>query len=1023
MIGLVGRVLCVLSWLGGEVQAESWPIRAVDNDDGFPSAEVRSIDRDEMGFLWFGTLSGLVRYDGQRFVTWRSGQDLPAVSILDVTWAGGQYWVATSGGLLRSRPLEENFESVPGLDGSEVRLAWTDSEGRLWIGTGSRLLELDPATGRILEEPDFDLSGLEGPALDAVNDPDGNQWFALDGGIVRRSEVGWTTYRLGDWNGSRRVVSLDADLDGCLRLVVGGRLVAMRPDSEVNDSSSEALSRPAAAPGSGTGCPESLGTSWWVGPEHGLPDLYWEGDVLRDREGVVWVSTVDGLFRGDGEGWKPLGEAEGFDSRRVRQLFEDTVGNLWAATKFAGAQVILARGFHTFNHHDGLGGGEPGFALKSLFEGPNGSMLAVSGVEGGERFIEQFDGQRWHSVVPRSPSGLGQMSWGRGQLIAVDSSGSWWVPTSQGLLRWDGVTDVETLGSRLPDQTFTSDQGMGRGQVLSLYEDRHRDLWVGSDGDRPVSRWLRAEGRFQSFGAEEGIPPDARSAYTFAEDRNGHLWIGLYRQGILRWDGSEMRHFGEAAGVPAGRVTDLHVDQSGRLWAASLERGLIVCDDPTAPDVKFRPVTQIVAREGVEAIDEDAQGVFWLGTENGLLRWIPGAESAERLGTSVGLASPRVLALHRDTEGNLWVGTPGGVSRFVEPDEQLIQRSPLITAIAIDGEEVPLSMLGVRDLTLARLSPGDHQMRLHATTPIGALQSDIPMEWRWGKGQWTPMIDHGEVHLAGIGAGDHFLEVRWAYQGHEGPDGVKPPAATLVFSVAHPFWRRPLFALAMIVIAIGSFSYWHRRRVRRLLELDRVRTRVAADLHDDLGGTLSRISLLSELALRELGSGQPLIEEVGESAREGLESMRDLIWALDPRQDDLETLFSRLRDFAIRQLEPVNVSFRMTLAPDLERFALEGEARRDLFLTLKEAITNVHKHAQARNVSVEVVLSESVLEILVDDDGKGIDSGQSVGRGLLNMRQRASNLRSSLTVSHRPFGGTRVALIIPIRQLSPNSNG
>jgi signal transduction histidine kinase len=198
-----------------------------------------------------------------------------------------------------------------------------------------------------------------------------------------------------------------------------------------------------------------------------------------------------------------------------------------------------------------------------------------------------------------------------------------------------------------------------------------------------------------------------------------------------------------------------------------------------------------------------------------------------------------------------------------------------------------------------------------------------------------------------------------------------------------------------------------------------VRTRLATDLHDDVGSSLARISILSEVGRRDVDPSSEtarLFGEIGETSRGIIDALGDAIWSIDPRHDDLQSLADRLRHFATDLLEGRGIACRMEIPSGAAAVDLPVEPRRHLFLLLKEALTNAARHSGAALVTVAFRLEDSALSVEVSDDGAGFDAGrrdggEADGRGLENMRARAQALGGRLEIASAPGGGTRLAVV------------
>jgi len=244
----------------------------------------------------------------------------------------------------------------------------------------------------------------------------------------------------------------------------------------------------------------------------------------------------------------------------------------------------------------------------------------------------------------------------------------------------------------------------------------------------------------------------------------------------------------------------------------------------------------------------------------------------------------------------------------------------------------------------------------------------------------------------------------------------------MAFTIAAPVWQRWWFlVLASVFISLGAYGLY-RYRVRRLIQIERVRTRIATDLHDDLGANLTRIAILSEVANYQRGSDATesgSLASIARISRESVTSMNDIVWAINPKRDSFDDLVSRMRQLADEVLATGGVDVRFT-APETDGGPRLGhELRRQLYLIYKEVINNAARHSACRRVEIAVEIDRRRFVLTVADDGRGFDRSAEVdGNGLANISQRAVAIGARLEMRTAPGSGTTVVLDVPLGRLT-----
>jgi signal transduction histidine kinase len=336
--------------------------------------------------------------------------------------------------------------------------------------------------------------------------------------------------------------------------------------------------------------------------------------------------------------------------------------------------------------------------------------------------------------------------------------------------------------------------------------------------------------------------------------------------------------------------------------------------------------------------------------------------------------------------------------------------------VRVNGEARIVSELGESNIPEVTLLPGERGVAIDFFTFTFAPGERIRYQYRLdgADDDWSPPTARRGVNYAHLSPGPYrFLVRAMTLSG----DTSGMPAG-IAFRILPPVWRRWWFVTAAAALIVGLVAMLHRYRVAQLLAIERVRTRIATDLHDDIGASLSQIAILSELALGEAtvtpGAAQALVR-IAATSRQLVESMGDIVWAINPNRDRVGDLIQRMRYFASDTLTAKSIQFSFH-APDAGReLALSTEFRREVLLIVKEAVSNVARHARCSRADIDVSIESDGLVVRVADDGQGLPEafGRDNGHGLVNMRTRADRLNGCLQIKTSPGGGTTVVLRVP----------
>lgn len=422
---------------------------------------------------------------------------------------------------------------------------------------------------------------------------------------------------------------------------------------------------------------------------------------------------------------------------------------------------------------------------------------------------------------------------------------------------------------------------------------------------------------------------------------------------------------------------------------------------------------------------EDRYGRIYIGTMRGVDCLTPETGLVRSFTTADGLPKDHIYVSARDAQGALWFGSPQGVARFVpEPPRPNQPPTIFLSGLRIAGEARPVSEIGELTLPPLELNSSQTNVSIDFLSPSATSDPHIRYQYKLeGRADWSAPTEQRSVDFANLSAGSYRFLARAV-----NADGiVSATPASVSFTVAAPVWRRWWF-IALSLVTIGGLAFAaYRYRVAQLLAMERMRTRIATDLHDEVGSSLSQIAILSEVARQNLRreekaasvetAAEPM-EKVATTSREAIDAMSDIVWAINPQRDQLSDLTQRMRRFASDTLTARDIELRFH-APEQD-LSLDAEVRRQVFLIFKETINNIVRHANATEVEVDFALTDHHLSLRVWDNGRGFaetqpEPGRNGGNGLSSMKRRAAELGGRLEVISGNGDGAIIKLEAPLR--------
>ncbi len=1027
--------------------ANQYDVERLSLEDGVSHNLVFDITQDQTGFLWFGTMYGLVRYDGDAYRFYRHDpDDSLSLSNDDIVTIHvdrrGDLWLGTYGGGVNHFDRARNVfvRYLPNADNPDALhhgIIWDideDASGHIWVGTeAGGLARIDPATRtvRTYRAHADDPRSIPHDHVGSLSmGAHGRLYVGTSAGLCEYDETTDSFTRIDTIPGldpellTLPVNALATDKSGTTWLgTLGGGIIGIAGTGSGEGIAGSAADHELRAHYRyDAGDPASLIFDWVT--------------TIAIVDSRIWAGTFRGMaaLREDGS-FDRYENAPGDDhslrTNYVVAIHQDRSGVVWVGSYEGGAHKLRPRG-SLVRHVRGTGGetDTPIQHVTSLE--PYAPGIVAIGTKGGlffwnraENVIRPFEAAKL--PVPRVRS------------LAADHDRRLWVGTAAGLAVL--APDDATGDAYNTAQTFLNVPGdstsLPHNQVNALLVDHTGTVWAGTGG----GGLARNHADTQSFSTFRHDPDDARSIagnyiQSLFEDAQGRIWTSSY-QGLSRLDDRRtgFDHFptdpADPASISSNYVYVIHEDESGRIWFGT-GNGLNLYDDATGRFRHFREEAGL-PNNVIAGIAPSSDGRFWLSTNRGLAEFDPERGMVVRTVDASQGAQSNLFAegAYATLDGGQLVF--GGVNGFnvFHPDSVLSHDQPPETAVTSfwnqRDERAPVDVVTPAPV---RLPHDRNQVAIGFSAFDFHAPEKTQFEYRLlGKSadgnDWTRAGSERLAMYTNLAPGEYTFEVRARNAG----GAWSPEPARLSLTIDPPFWRTAWFAVLAALAIGGTLLLTHTLRIRRKLalahaiqnarleEAEIVRKKAAADFHDELGHRLAKIALFSEVIKNRMTNAssdiRDYLQKIIRESHTLSNDTRDFIWSLGSEEKTLRDLAAYLRDFGNELYDRTDIRFRFEgWGEDLDRIVLPIDVRRHTTAIFKEGMTNALKHASCSEVALQVRVIGDLYEISLRDDGVGYTRPQEDdGNGLKNMENRARKIHGEIQFKSEPGSGSRIQLV------------
>ena len=1014
-------------------------------NDGLSQGYVVAILQDHRGFMWFATRDGLNRYDGNDFVVYKNNPNdsgsLSSNFLQDLMQDDhGYLWIATNTGVNKFDPESErctrylhDSKNPNSLGDPSVKSIAQDSRGTLWFGTeGNGLDKFEPTKGEFTHFRNDNDGHFVGRISQVVADGDQDIWFVGERGLFNlNQQTGKITRPLATRNGPS-AESVYEDEFGNLWMLADSPMVGLvKYDRRADRLTKYPLG------------PRTVGVM--ASTENGGSA---NGILVADGHIGLWVPSSQGLYYFDRRMERftnrfqhDESDPDSLDSDTVMSVYRDRGGLLWVGTEHAGLDILNFRqeqfGRHLHHPRD-RNSVSPG-RVKAIYQDPNGTLWVGLFPRALDKFVRET-GKYTHFT----PTMGDDYSLGEGtnvDAIYRDSTGYLWVGGGgSGLDRFDERTGRFKHYRNNP----VDPNSLISNNVYTIYGDRKGQIWVGQDGG--ISRFDPATGEFTNYKPLPNSPSILENTvWVIYQDHSGGLWLGTWGGALSRFDDNAKTFLNYAPDprdphkLHGGGINTIHEDRTGTLWVGAMD-GLYRFNKRSGVFDRYTE-NQGLPSSTIRCILEDGMGRLWLSTQKGISRFDLSTETFRNYDVSDGLQSNEFsTGCHQARNGEMFFGGSNGLNA-VFPEK--VQDDPyvppvVITSFTVLNKSVPIGPNSVLKKAIPyvdaiTLPYRDNVFSIefaalsYANSQKNSYRYKLePFEHDWNEVRSRQRL----ATYTNLDPGKYTFRVQGSNS-----DGIwNEKGVSLAIVITPPWWSTNWFHLLCVAMFLTLLWAAYKYRVRQLhrefaLTLEaRVgeRIRIARDLHDTLlqsfHAVLLRLQTVSQLLPERSVEAQDELDSTIKGVAEAITEGRDAVQGIREstvQKNDLALAISTLGEELAIDAFGTRPTFRV---------AVEGTSRNlhpilrdEIYKTAAEALRNAFRHAQARQVEVEIRYDNEQFRLRVRDDGKGIDPAvlsrqRSEGHfGLNGMRERATLIGGELTVWSEVDAGTEVELRVPAR--------
>lgn len=1038
----VTLILLTICYLNGYSQQTWFSFNNLSEKDGLADANIAAVIKDHRGFMWFASSSGLNCYNGISCKVYQHlNTDSNSLSDDNVNTIFEDHnkniWVGTRNGLNLYDSINDNFihffhneKNPASISSNEIWSIAADKSQTIWIGTmGGGLNKLIQNKTKPEISNEYNFIRFEYDSLNKNSISSNIIWsIAFD-----KNGYGW----LGTENGLNRFKTEDA----ASNIVSFDNYIKSSDENSITDNSIWKVYVDAD-------------NNIWLLSFYGMLDCLLAEDINLKKDETDFIHVLPVLNR-----------KFKLDNFVILSLLRGTDHCYWAGTDKQGLLHFTIR-FNKIQHTADID-----FAEHFLFDDKDNESLINNAVYS---LTEDEEGILWIGTANgiskyiHQKNAFNSLEFNKEALIRNSSVGAlyaekdnvWFTNKENTIWLFNTTFKQPRLFARL-NNFF---------EFTDLYRTENGDLLAGTSG---TGIFRASKAQIDKFIFQNQTPVSLKpisgdaniieaSIFSISEFAPDRLLAG----GFGRLGTIDLNTGNYTSLIPENLNADNLVFRCAvkkdATWFIGSDRGLYTLNNHQLELLK--PITGKLNSDRIISLFASETDV-WIGTISGLNVFNLLTKSVTNYSTANGLPDNTVRSIASDDAGNIWIATRNGLCCYNKKtalfslfNENESLNTNQLTALAFNNHYLFIGGdKGINTVIPASLNALKSQFKIAITdfriagnsvftNPVSEngmnIKKQLPVYIKWNENNisivftaldyknpeaiqyayllegfdkdWVFNGKENTANYTNLPGGKYTFRIK--YQGSDGIWRQSPAMLNLSVSTA---WFKSWWFYALCTITVVALLYtFYRIRLTRILEMQKIRNKIARDLHDDIGSTLSTINILSGNASKKINidtvKTTEMLQKIGDSSRKMMDAMGDIVWSINPDNDVLENMAVRMREYAAQILEAKEIEYKININEAVMNLKLPIDKRRDFYLIFKEAINNLAKYSEATKANVELSFSGNLLKLQVTDNGKGFDSDSaSTGNGLKNMKQRTENIRGKLSLVSQPDKGTSITLAVP----------